>query len=742
MVRAAPFGKTDRVGTEDRIAQRLAALERAAQRRGFEPLAKTPQRVVCDARSNDYLGLARRAVSRETCSARPGAGAARLVGGTTPEQAALEAVLAGWLGTECALLFSSAFAANLGTLAALAERGDTVLSDALNHASIIDGCRLSRAEVVVYPHCDLDRLDAELERHASGAQCWVVTESYYGMDADSPDLRALRTLCDRHGAALIVDEAHALGVFGALGRGLCAAAGVRPDVTVGGMGKAIGTQGGFVACSRIYAEWLWNRARPFVFSTGSSPLLCEVTRHQVAAVIAGEALRRRLEQLVSRLESTLERGQVGLPSGRHGPIFPILLGSEQAALKAADALRGRGILAQAIRPPTVPNGQSRLRVVLRADMGEAEVDALGEALVAVCGGAVERVRAPASLGESSGTGRACGGSGAPGSASGARAPTAAQAPKTATEVALASKGAASATRFRVAASGPNLASTEGSIAVDARKLGGGEPRPSGADVPPGRASEVAPDGALSGPGEDEGGVSARAARWVVLGTGTGVGKTFVSVGLVSAYAARGVEVAGLKPVETGVGVSGLTSDAARLERASFHVKHPTPHPLYAFRDPVTPSLAARREGKAIELAGVATWLRTLAPVQEAGCRAPATRAAPAEIIETAGGVFSPLGPGQTNFTLAQLLEPAVWLLVAPDRLGVLHELASTLTAMESRGRQPDWIVLSAPQRPDASTGHNAAELREMGIFLPILQLPWGAPGPLSTLLNRSGRSAA
>lgn len=578
-------------------------------------------------------------VSRET---HLGAGAARLISGTAMEHVALENALASWLGTEAALLFSSAYAANLGVVSALAAPGDVIFSDALNHASLIDGCRLSRAKVVVVPHRDLPALAQALAAAppAPGGTRWVVTESYFGMDGTSPDLPALRACCDHAEAALVVDEAHSIGTFGAEGRGLCWAAGVQADVLTGGFGKAFGLQGGFVACSAVVRAWLWNRARSFVFSTATSPWLSARALEKLAGLRSSEALRERLRSHCQRLEARLLAEGVELPKGRHGPVFPILFGSEDATLQAASTLRSLGVLAHPIRPPTVPPGTARLRVTLRADLREDEIERLADAVLRVWQ-ELPRSNVP------------------------------------------------SAARHR-------------------------RSRPAAAREPPPKAV-------------DAGGAPAHS-RWVVLGTGTGIGKSFVAEALVRALGASGHAAAGLKPIETGCHTnadgSPAEGDAARLEAASLLVKHPRPHPLYAFADPLTPSLAARREGQAIALEAVASWvdrvrvLSTGVPVQV--------------VIETAGGVFSPLGDGLTNHDLARCLGRAQWLLIAPDRLGVLHDVTSAVRAMGALGRLPDYILLNPLPPADSSTGTNAAELRRLGLGVPVLEL--GSPDSLRALL--------
>lgn len=337
-----------------------------------------------DVSSNDYLGFAAGSgsgsVSRETPRGSPGAGASRLVQGTHPEHEALERELAEWVGLPSALLFSSGFAANLGVMSALAGAESVVISDALNHASLVDGCRLSRAQVTVVPHRNLSATEAALAAHRGAAARWLVTESYFSMDGDAPDLEALRALCDRYRAFLVVDEAHALGVFGPAGGGRCLQTGIRPDVLVGGLGKAVGSQGGFVAGSQTLRAFLWNRARSFVFSTAPSPNMSERTREHVRAVRAAEPARARLAQLSRALRVALQAH--GLPSvpDSEGPIVPLFAGPGDRVLELAERLREEGILAQAIRPPTVPEGFARLRLTLNTRTSEEDIERLVGAL--------------------------------------------------------------------------------------------------------------------------------------------------------------------------------------------------------------------------------------------------------------------------------------------------------------------------------------------------------------------------
>lgn len=341
-----------------------------------------------DACSNDYLGLGARDVSRETLSelagARTGAGASRLVQGSFREHAQLESELADWLAADACLLTLSAFAANVGLIPALADADSLVVSDSLNHASIVDGCRLAKARVVVTPHLDVQAVEAALRQHRGTSPAWVLTEGLFSMDGDCPDLHDLRAVCDRYGAGLVVDEAHSLGVLGPSGAGRAAAQAVRADVLVAGLGKAVGSQGGLLACSVELRKWLWNRARSFVFSTAPSPLLCRITLAQVRETRAADAARQRLALRSLELRSALaERGLPALP-GAEGPILPIVLGSNERALAAMHELRQRGILVQAIRPPTVPHGAARLRLTVHADWPDDAVGRIVDGLEVAC----------------------------------------------------------------------------------------------------------------------------------------------------------------------------------------------------------------------------------------------------------------------------------------------------------------------------------------------------------------------
>jgi 8-amino-7-oxononanoate synthase len=314
--------------------------------------------------SNDYAGLARdprvvAAAQAALAAHGAGASASRLMAGQLDIHAQLEAALAGFLGVEAALVFPSGYQANIGVLTALAGRDAAIYSDALNHASLIDGARLSRAVVHVYPHNDVGALEELLARDAGTGRKLIVTESVFSMDGDCAPVAALHDCAARHGAWLVVDEAHAIGVFGE-GRGLCAARGAAPDVVLGTLSKALGSQGGFAACTRDVRDLLINMARTFIFSTGLAPACAGAALEAInilaaAPALAGEALER-----AAHFRAALRACGLEAPGEAH--IVPIVLGSEAATMRAAEGCRARGVLAHGIRPPTVPPGACRLRL--------------------------------------------------------------------------------------------------------------------------------------------------------------------------------------------------------------------------------------------------------------------------------------------------------------------------------------------------------------------------------------------
>ena len=345
--------------------------------------AEKLRRPMVDTSSNDYLGFAQADVSRETSvqsRAPSGAGASRLIHGTRPAHLALERDLASWVGLDSALLFASGYAANVGLLQALGGTETVFISDGLNHASIIDGCRLSRSRIEVVPHLSVEAIERCLADHAAAPLRCVLTESYFSMDGDGPNLRELRAVCDRHGAALVVDEAHALGVFGPAGAGRCREAGVVADALVGTLGKAVGVHGAFVAGSVRLRELLWNRARSFVFSTAPSPVLAELAQFHVQRTRAATELRVTLGRRATELRAALEARKLPTVPGSFGPIVPVVLGDERRAVAAVTQLASEGVLAQAIRPPTVPQGTARLRLTAKATWAEDVPDLVAAAV--------------------------------------------------------------------------------------------------------------------------------------------------------------------------------------------------------------------------------------------------------------------------------------------------------------------------------------------------------------------------
>jgi glycine C-acetyltransferase/8-amino-7-oxononanoate synthase len=360
------------------ISERLAELESSGLRRRLRVI-EGPQgpEVVLDGRpvlllcSNNYLGLAdhprlRRAAADAALSLGTSAGASRLISGSMPIHAGLESRLAEFKGTEAALLFGSGYLANTGAIAALAQRGEVVFSDELNHASIIDGCRLASAETFVYRHADTEHLEWGL-RGAGQRAALIVTDGIFSMDGDIAPLPELADLARRHRCRLLVDEAHATGCIGPGGRGSVAAAGVTDevDVIVGTLGKALGGYGAYVCGSRELVDFLINSARPFIFSTAPPP-------PSVAAARAALELLAESPERVERLQANAAALREGLrseglePIGSETQIVPLVIGEADDTMALCERLLAEGVFAQAIRPPTVPPGTCRLRLTAMA----------------------------------------------------------------------------------------------------------------------------------------------------------------------------------------------------------------------------------------------------------------------------------------------------------------------------------------------------------------------------------------
>ncbi len=337
--------------------------------------------VACFA-SNDYLSLAgdpRLAAAAMSALDRDGvgAGASRLITGTQRAHVDLEVQVGDWLRCGGVRLFNTGYAANVGVITAIAGAGDRVFSDELNHASIIDGCRLSRANVDVFPHRDLSALEDSLAV-GGGRRRIVITESLFSMDGDIADLVAIAALCKKHDAALVVDEAHAIGVHGPEGRGLSSSVGVVPDVMIGTFGKALGTFGAFAATTRTIADLLWNRARPFVFSTALPPSIPAATRAAIEIVRGDEGDgRRRTLARHARMFRELVPGAGGAPESA---IAPLTVGDDREVMRLSAELFAAGVFVQGIRPPTVPAGTARLRVSLASGHSVGQVEAAAHLL--------------------------------------------------------------------------------------------------------------------------------------------------------------------------------------------------------------------------------------------------------------------------------------------------------------------------------------------------------------------------
>lgn len=392
---------TDSSPLLDGLQQKLHALEQQhlIRRRRVVDSPQSPQLSVdghpllafC---SNDYLGLAADARVIEALrdgAARYGAGsgASHLISGHSAAHAALEdrlaALMAPWLPSARSLYFSTGYMANLAVLSALAGKDAEIFSEALNHASLIDGARLARSTLSVYPHQDLERLEALLSASRAKDKL-VVTDSVFSMDGDIAPLRALLALCERHGAWLVVDDAHGFGVLGEHGAGVLQHLGLSSSqlVYVGTLGKAAGVAGAFVAAHATVIEWLVQRARPYIYTTAAAPAVAHALLASLEIITGdeGRARRAQLAQLIARLRERLPLQRWRLLPSDTG-IQPVIIGGNAATLATGSALLERGFWVGAIRPPTVPPGSARLRITLCATHTPAEVDALAAAILEI-----------------------------------------------------------------------------------------------------------------------------------------------------------------------------------------------------------------------------------------------------------------------------------------------------------------------------------------------------------------------
>ena len=374
------------------LAADLQALP-AARRRRLRSLAPAGQaafageeRPLLDLASNDYLGLSRdpalqRAASAAIEAVGVGAGASRLISGTRPIHAELEQALGDWLGRERVLLYPSGFQANIAAVQALADRHTWVLADRLIHHSLLVGIQASGAKLRRFQHNDLADLEALLvraRRDAPQRRLLVLSESLFSMEGSSPDVAAMAELCANHGAALLLDEAHSLGVLGDGGRGL--GYGIAEISLISGtFGKAFGSGGAFLAGNATVGDWLLQHSGPFRYSTALAPPLVAAAAAGLRAIQEREPERRALLERAERWRNALEAAGWPRPGGS-GPILPLMVGDDQRALALQAQLEQAGLLSVAIRPPTVPDGTARLRLVLRHDCPAGTLSRLIQAL--------------------------------------------------------------------------------------------------------------------------------------------------------------------------------------------------------------------------------------------------------------------------------------------------------------------------------------------------------------------------
>ncbi|MDL5142558.1 8-amino-7-oxononanoate synthase [Bacillus atrophaeus] len=376
------------------LSERLDRTKEAGLYRTVRTMNSAPQpemnidgkkQIVCS--SNNYLGLAndKRLISAaETALHHFGTGSSgsRLTTGNSIWHEKLEKKIADFKRTEAALLFSSGYLANVGVLSSLPEKGDIILSDQLNHASIIDGCRLSKADTAIYRHIDMDDLEEKLKETQRYQRRFIVTDGVFSMDGTIVPLDQITLLAKRYNAFVIVDDAHATGVLGENGRGTSEHFGACPDVVIGTLSKAVGTEGGFAAGSAVFIDFLLNHARTFIFQTAIPPASCAAAYEALEIIESSNEKRQLLLSYIKKIKTALvEMGFV--VKGDLTPIIPVVIGDAQKAVIFAKRLQEKGIYAPAIRPPTVAIGESRIRLTVTADHSVREIDKLLESFYVI-----------------------------------------------------------------------------------------------------------------------------------------------------------------------------------------------------------------------------------------------------------------------------------------------------------------------------------------------------------------------
>lgn len=359
------------MNNQESINKDLAALDEDGLTRSLRTLQESGGKIEWNGKpylnfsSNDYLNLANdprlkagavQAVENFGC----GATASRLMAGHLAIHESLEQNLAAWLQMDRCLVFPSGFQANLGMITSVADKSSVIFSDALNHASIVDGCRLSGAQIQIYDHCDCDHLEQLLKSTSAPGRKLIVSDSVFSMDGDHAPLTRLSELARKHDCLLAIDEAHALGVFGE-GRGLCQALGITPDIIVGTMTKSFGSGGGFIASSAPFQSLFINKARSFIFSTGLAPACAGSALAAIDVMQNDPALGPELLRRSQLLRDQLSDNGVDVPDD-NSQIIPIMIGSNAEAVRIMNALLDLGILLAAVRPPSVPEGTARLRI--------------------------------------------------------------------------------------------------------------------------------------------------------------------------------------------------------------------------------------------------------------------------------------------------------------------------------------------------------------------------------------------